>query len=123
MIDTLVLMVAYAAGVFGGGAFVEWALSQILSQDDQHAIEQFRAGGLTDGGKIIGWLERFLVMTFFFSGSHAAIGLVLAAKGVIRYGEIKDARNQKVAEYVLIGTMLSLAWALFVCVTTNQLLG
>lgn len=41
-----------------------------------------------------------------------AIGLILAAKGLIRYGEIRDAKDQKVAEYVLIGTMLSLLWAL-----------
>lgn len=51
---------------------------------------------------MIGWLERFLVLTFVLAGSHAAIGLVLAAK------------DQKVAEYVLIGTMLSRSWAVLV---------
>jgi hypoxanthine phosphoribosyltransferase len=38
----------------------------------------------------------------------------LAAKGVARYGEIKEAKNQKVAEYVLIGTMISLGWTIVV---------
>jgi len=123
MIESLLLVVAYLVGVFGGGAFVEWGLGFVLTDADRETIDAFRGNGLADGGKVIGWLERFLVMTFYLSGSHGAIGLVLAAKGIIRFGEIKDAKNQKIAEYVLIGTMLSLSWALLISVVVVQFVG
>ncbi len=114
MLHALLVLAGYAAAVFGGGAVVEAALARLLRPEDRAAIDGFRGRGLAQGGRIIGWLERFLVLTFLLADSHAAIGLVLAAKGVIRFGEIKEARDQKVAEYVLIGTMLSLAWAVLV---------
>ena len=114
MIETGVTLAGYALAVFGGGAFVEAALDQILRPDDKEAIRAFRERGLRDGGRLIGWLERFLVLTFLMGGDYAAIGLVFAAKGILRYGEIKGLGDQKVAEYVLIGTMLSLAWAVIV---------
>jgi hypothetical protein len=63
---------------------------------------------------VIGALERSLVLAFVLSGDFGAIGLILAAKGLLRFPEIKDARDQKVAEYVLIGTMLSMLWAVAV---------
>jgi hypothetical protein len=114
MLETLLTVVGYAVAVFGGGNFVEAALQRLLREEDVEAIGAFQQRGLADGGKIIGWLERFLVLTFVLAGSYAPIGLVLAAKGIIRYGEIKDAKEQKVAEYVLIGTMLSVSWAVLV---------
>lgn len=112
--STVLVVLGYGVAVFGGGAVVEAALERILRPEDRQAVREFRARGLAQGGKVIGWLERFLTLTFLLTGSHAAIGLVLAAKGIIRFGEIREAREQKVAEYVLIGTMLSLSWAVLV---------
>jgi hypothetical protein len=114
MLQTIVTVVGYAVVVFGGSNLVEATLRRLLREDDIEAIRAFQHRGLADGGKIIGWLERFLVLTFVLGGSYTSIGLVLAAKGIIRYGEIKDAKEQKVAEYVLIGTMLSVSWATLV---------
>jgi hypothetical protein len=113
-VSALLVGVGYLAVVFGGGVFVEAALRRVLRPEDEEAVREFRRRGLTQGGKVIGWLERFLALTFILAGSHAAIGLVLAAKGIIRFGEIKEAREQKVAEYVLVGTMLSLSWAVLI---------
>jgi hypothetical protein len=123
VLGTLVLIVGYGVAVIGGGAFVERALQRILGDEDRETISAFRHNGLRGGGKMIGWLERFLFVTFVLAGSHAAAALVLAAKGVVLYGTIKDARNQKVAEYVLIGTMLSLAWALTISIFILNLTG
>lgn len=114
VLKPLALLAGYLLGVLGGGAFVEWALTRLLAPEDMADVEAFRSRGLRGGGRIIGWLERFLFVTFVLSGSYAALGLVLAAKGVVRFGEVKEAKDQKVAEYVLIGTLLSLAWALMV---------
>jgi len=113
-VSALLIAIGYVTAVFGGGVIVEVALRRLLTPGDQKAVREFRERGLSQGGKVIGWLERFLALTFVLAGSHAAIGLVLAAKGVIRFGEIKEAREQKVAEYVLVGTMLSLSWAVLI---------
>lgn len=114
VLRALAVAAGYALGILGGGAFVEWALGHLLSPRDQTELEAFRCRGLSNGGRTIGWLERFLFLTFVLAGSYGALGLVLAAKGVIRFGEIRDAGDQKVAEYVLIGTFLSLSWALVI---------
>lgn len=119
MIEIALTVAGYGVAVLGGGRFVEASLRRLLRPEDLQAIRAFREAGLGDGGRLIGWLERFLVLTFVLAGDHAAIGLVLAAKGIIRYEEIK---NQKVAEYVLIGTMLSLSWAVLVGIVLNGVL-
>ncbi|GAB4266422.1 MAG: hypothetical protein Kow0092_19380 [Deferrisomatales bacterium] len=110
----IALLAGYAVAVFGGGVAVAAALDRLVGPEDREVIGVFTARGLRSGGKVIGWLERFLVVTFVLAGSYAAVGVVLAAKGLIRFGEIKDAKDQKVAEYILIGTMLSLSWAVTV---------
>lgn len=53
----------------------------------------------------IGWLERFVVLTALILQSPATVGLILTAKSIARYPELKSVRF---AEYFLIGTLLSL---------------
>jgi len=86
----------------------------MLGDDDREAVAGFERRGLEHGPRTIGWLERLLITTFVLAGRPAAVGLVLAAKAIVRYPEM--AKSQKVAEYVFIETMLSLAWALLVSV-------
>jgi hypothetical protein len=105
------ILLAYIVAVGLGAPVVLAALKLVTGAADRPAILAFRAQGLRYGGLVIGALERCLVLTFVLRGDFQAIGLILAAKGLIRYSEIKDAHDQKVAEYVLIGTMLSLLWA------------
>ena len=54
----------------------------------------------------IGWLERFLVLTALLLQSPATVGLILTAKSIVRFPELKSIRF---AEYFLIGTLLSLS--------------
>jgi hypothetical protein len=114
MIDTVATLVALTLAVFGGGTAVDRVLRALLAPQDLESIAAFRSQGLRNGGRLIGWLERFLFFVFLLQSQYAAVGFVLAAKGVARYGEIKEAKDQKVAEYVLIGTMISLAWTISV---------
>ncbi|MGC9455494.1 MAG: hypothetical protein ACP5HU_11625 [Phycisphaerae bacterium] len=76
--------------------------------------EELTAGGLEEGGLWIGRLERALVLTFVLMGQYQAIGFVIVAKSILRFGEVSPSRpgGRKMAEYVLIGTMLSLLLAL-----------
>lgn len=59
-------------------------------------------------GEWIGTLERYLTLVFVILGQYEAIGLVYAAKTILRY---KDDETLK-TEYVLVGTLLSLSVAL-----------
>lgn len=54
-------------------------------------------------GKLIGNLERWLIIIFMMSGQYEAIGFLIAAKSIIRY---KDGDVPK-TEYVLAGTFIS----------------
>ena len=42
----------------------------------------------------------------------AAIGLLIAAKSVFRFGDLNKGKNRKLTEYVLIGTLLSFGLAI-----------
>lgn len=70
--------------------------------------------GLSSGGQTIGWLERALVLLFVLIGQPMGVGFVLAAKSILRFGDIKEAGQRKLAEYIIIGTFLSFGWALLV---------
>lgn len=63
--------------------------------------------GLTDAGKYIGIVERLLIFTFILFGEMRAIGFLLAAKSVFRFGDLKDSSDRKKTEYILLGTLIS----------------
>jgi hypothetical protein len=83
-------------------------------------IRDNNIAGLTQGGQYIGWLERILVMLFLLIDQPNGIGFLIAAKSILRFGEIKDANQRKVAEYIIIGTFLSFGWALLISVLTQK---
>ncbi|MBK1833492.1 DUF3307 domain-containing protein [Roseibacillus ishigakijimensis] len=78
--------------------------------------------GLTDGGKIIGYLERALVFLFIIAGQPAGIGFLVAAKSILRFGDIKDPSQRKITEYIIIGTFLSFGWALLISLLAQRAL-
>jgi hypothetical protein len=76
--------------------------------------------GLENAGKWIGILERFLIFTFIIIDEISAIGFLLAAKSVFRFGELKDANEQRKTEYIIIGTFLSFAISIFIGIICNS---
>ena len=76
--------------------------------------------GLERGGQYIGWLERSLVMLFVLIGQPTGIGFLIAAKSILRFGEIKEPSQRKVAEYIIIGTFMSFGWALLTAFLTKS---
>jgi hypothetical protein len=78
--------------------------------------------GLRRGGQYIGWLERSLVMLLLLINQPNGIGFLIAAKSVLRFGEIRDQGQRKVAEYIIIGTFLSFGWALLISVLAQRAL-
>lgn len=67
---------------------------------------------LMSAGKYIGMLERLFVFGFVITGHFEAIGFLLAAKSIFRFGDLKDALDRNLTEYVLIGTLLSFGFAI-----------
>ena len=71
------------------------------------------SASLQSAGKYIGFFERMLVFIFIVINQWAAIGFLLAAKSIFRFGDLKEAKDRKLTEYVLIGTLLSFGAAIF----------
>lgn len=66
---------------------------------------------LPNAGKWIGYLERVLILTFMLVGHLEAVGFLLAAKSIFRFGELNKAREIRTTEYVMIGTLASFTLA------------
>ncbi|MDQ7947901.1 MAG: DUF3307 domain-containing protein [Pedobacter sp.] len=79
-----------------------------------------RTESLQDAGKFIGILERLLIYLFICTSHFEAVGFLLAAKSIFRFGDLKEAHDLKLTEYVLIGTLLSFGIALIVALTVVQ---
>lgn len=72
------------------------------SKNDDH--------GNFHSGELIGWLERGLMLLFVIMSQYEAIGFLIAAKSILRFNEVSSGSEK--SEYVLTGTLLSLATAL-----------
>ncbi len=118
--DYLIILVAIStiiAGVFVGGHLIG-LLTDTLSDRAGGAVARDDEG-LTGGGKIIGWLERAIVIGLVFAGELGAIGFVIAAKSILRFGDVgprgdRTTTDRHKVEYIIIGTFMSFGWALLV---------
>lgn len=77
---------------------------------------------LQNAGNFIGILERLFVFYFVVSNHFEAIGFLFAAKSIFRFGDLKEAKDRKLTEYVLIGTLLSFGIAIITGVIVDYLL-
>jgi hypothetical protein len=97
---TLILsysIIYWPAGIWIGKFTAPWR---------EHIGDRNRQG-LEKAGLWIGRLERILILTFVLLDHYEAIGFLIAAKSVFRFGEIRDPAHRKEAEYILIGTLTS----------------
>ncbi len=67
---------------------------------------------LPNAGKYIGIIERLFVLMFIILGRWEAIGLLIGAKSVFRFNDLKENNNRKLTEYILIGTLMSFGLAI-----------
>lgn len=74
---------------------------------------------LQNAGNYIGILERLFIFCFVLTNHFEAIGFLLAAKSIFRFGDLKEAKDRKLTEYVLIGTLLSFGIAILVGLVVN----
>ena len=69
---------------------------------------------LENAGNYIGNLERLFIFCFIINGHFEAMGFLLAAKSIFRFGDLKEAKDRKLTEYVMIGTLLSFGIAILI---------
>jgi len=113
-VTVLILVTAYLLVWFPAS----WLVKRLLKP----WIDQIQSGAsptLVNAGAMIGYLERFLILTFILLGEYTAMGFVLALKAAYRF---KDTGDHTQAEYMLMGTFLSLAITLVVGLTASWLL-
>jgi len=103
-----------------------YALSQPVSVLIRNIISRWTpdtgskdSGSLANAGNYIGILERMFVFAFVITGNWDAIGFLLAAKSVFRFGDLKESKDRKLTEYVLIGTLLSFGAAILTGLVYN----
>jgi hypothetical protein len=98
----IVVAGGFTATVFGSGFLIAKFAKRLVEENG------LKLDGLLNGGKLIGQLERALIFLFIFIGQPTGIGFLVAAKSILRF---EEAKKQKLAEYVLIGTLLSFSLA------------
>jgi len=77
--------------------------------------------GLDKAGIWIGRCERVLILTFIITNQYTALGFLMAAKSILRFGDAED-RAQKKTEYILVGTLMSFASAAIIGAVVSYLL-
>ncbi|WP_261512133.1 DUF3307 domain-containing protein [Chryseobacterium paludis] len=75
------------------------------------AQNNIQTESLTSAGKYIGILERLLVFIFILVNHWEGVGFMVAAKSVFRFSDLAQAKQRKLTEYVLVGTLLSFGMA------------
>lgn len=102
------VLVALSGAIFlvRGGTHV---VRGVLEKSDTLPGEAGSRGADVRHGVTIGNLERFLILVFAALGEFGALGLVIAAKGLVRAVEWRD---RQMLEYFLVGTLASVSLAL-----------
>lgn len=103
---TFLVFVTYVCGILMRMLLAPY-IDEIAKDD-----ESTEGGSLKNAGTYIGMLERLFVFGFILIQQWAAIGLLIAAKSVFRFGDLNKGKNRKLTEYVLIGTLLSFGFAI-----------
>lgn len=100
-------LAGFIAVVLGPRYLIEGIAHELI--DANPKLKTALGHGLKGGGALIGQLERALIFVLIAIGQPAGIGFLIAAKSILRFEEAKE---QAMAEYVLIGTLWSFGLAI-----------
>lgn len=109
---TAILLITVVSGIVMRELISSW--SKTLGDNNDES--------LSNAGKYIGMLERIFVFTFVLTSKWEGIGFLLAAKSVFRFGDLKESKDRKLTEYILIGTLLSFGIAIAVSMLVIKLI-
>lgn len=94
-------------------------IMRVLLQKWSDNIDLPGDNALSNAGKYIGILERLLVFVFIIVGHWEAVGFLITAKSVFRFSDLKESKDRKLTEYILIGTLLSFGIAIITALMTQ----
>ncbi|MGM0491514.1 MAG: hypothetical protein ACQER1_01105 [Armatimonadota bacterium] len=106
------------------GLLVMWTAGAVAVGLLVMDLEFQPASGIPNAGRLIGQLERTLILLLVLAGVPSGIGLLIAAKSVLRFGDVsaKETDNRKMAEYVIIGTLASFTFGMPVAYAIAELM-
>ncbi|TBN04765.1 DUF3307 domain-containing protein [Hyunsoonleella flava] len=99
---TCILFLSIPASIIMKNIFLKWDISELTKNNQS----------LKDAGKYIGILERVLVFIFIIVDHWEAVGFLITAKSVFRFGDLKESKTRQLTEYILIGTLISFGIAI-----------
>ncbi|VXC88678.1 conserved membrane hypothetical protein [Enterobacterales bacterium 8AC] len=109
------LLIYMPMGILIGQLLAHWTPQMPLSAKADN-------DSLLRAGKQIGYLERTLILTFVLIGQIPAIGFLLAAKSIFRFGDLRQTGDKMRTEYVLLGTLFSFTLTIMLGLMIKQLL-
>ncbi|MFO8032168.1 MAG: DUF3307 domain-containing protein [Desulfohalobiaceae bacterium] len=125
-LQALVLISGFVLAVFAAGIVIMYAVQPYVQQLEawRLSLDQDRQQprGLQNAGQLIGKLERSLIFLFLLMGQPGGLGLLLAAKSILRIGQLKDAEERLQAEYIILGTLMSFALGIAAAYATMRCL-
>lgn len=108
---TAILFLTSVSGILIQVVLKKWSDDLVVMENDS----------LKDAGKYIGILERLLIFLLIIAGFWQPIGFLIAAKSIFRFGDLKEAKDRKLTEYILMGTLLSFTLAIVTSLVVKYL--
>lgn len=103
LLTTFIVFITFVSSIIIRITMQRWT-KEIKTDDADDSLD--------NAGTYVGILERLFIFIFVLTGNWASIGFLLTAKSVFRFGDLRDAKDRKLTEYMLIGTLLSFGIAI-----------
>ncbi|KJD36163.1 hypothetical protein PW52_06045 [Tamlana sedimentorum] len=107
---TSIIGITYVSSIIMKTIISKWDLKEYTEE-----------ASLEKAGAYIGMLERLFVFAFVITQHWEGIGFLIAAKSVFRFGDLSKAKDRKLTEYILIGTLLSFGLAIIFGITFSYI--
>lgn len=116
--NSLIVLVAYLLLLKPASIVVGSVLSRFKLQQANGCDEN-----LKQAGQWIGYCERLMALSFIMIGCFEALGFLVAAKSIFRFGDLRSGTETMKTEYVLLGTFLSMTFSVIVGLLCRWVLG
>ena len=94
----------------------------------------YKGPGLQEAGRVIGRLERTIILIFYLAGSLEGIAFLVVAKSIYRFGDLRKGHwddsddgdrevTFSISEYIILGSLLSYTFAILAGFLINLILG
>ncbi|MGO3689766.1 MAG: DUF3307 domain-containing protein [Psychroflexus halocasei] len=97
----VILFITFVSSILMKIIMSKWVMKEDKTSDS-----------LKNAGQYIGILERLFIFIFIILDQWSAIGLLITAKSVFRFSDLSRAKDRKLTEYILIGTLMSFGIAI-----------